>query len=134
MLNQHCYVYVEDHPLGREIMQMMLSVMGIQQFAILPDSSNFMERIHALSFQTSIFLLDIHVQPHDGFTMLAMLRAEPVFQGARIIALTASVMNEEVEQLRQSGFDGAIAKPLSIQTFPAMMQRIVNGESVWHIA
>ncbi len=52
----------------------------------------------------------------------------------QIIALTASVMNEEVAQLRQSGFNGAIAKPLSFSTFPALMERIANGETVWHIA
>jgi len=90
--------------------------------------------VSRLENRPNIILLDIHVAPHDGFEMLKMLRQNDQFARAKIIALTASVMNEEVEQLREAGFDGAIAKPLSIQTFPDLIQRVITGETVWHIS
>lgn len=135
MMQEQAFLYVEDDALSREIMQMIMQMgLGVKQLVMFEDSSNFMQRLSNLAETPDVIMLDIHVKPHDGFQMLAMLRADARYQHAKIIALTASVMNEEVDRLRQNGFDGAIAKPLSMQTFPDLLQRVINGESVWHIA
>ncbi len=135
MLEEHTYLYVEDDPLSREIMKTIMGkVMGIQNLTMFEDSADFSARMKSLPVKPTIILLDIHMQPYDGFDLLQMLRSDPAYQQTRIIALTASVMNEEVDRLRECGFDGAIAKPLSVQTFPSLMERIVQGERVWHIA
>lgn len=135
MLNKSVFLYVEDDALSREIMQMILeNVLGVKHLTIFADSADFAERVRKLSLKPDVILLDIHVKPHDGFQMLDMLRRDDHLRSAKIIALTASVMNEEVERLRTSGFDGAIAKPLSIQSFPGLMTRVINGETIWHIA
>jgi CheY-like chemotaxis protein len=134
MFDQYTYLYVEDDPLSQEIMQMITTHgMGVQTLTTFSDSHRFIERVWALPQKPDIFLLDIHVKPIDGFEMLRLLRAERDFYDAKIIALTASVMNEEVANLQTSGFDGAIAKPLSLHTFPSLIQKIVSGERVWHI-
>jgi CheY-like chemotaxis protein len=65
--------------------------------------------------------------------MLDMIRQNPDLKEAKVIALTASVMNEEVDAMRAKGFDGAIGKPLSMSTFPRLIERIVMNEPVWHI-
>jgi CheY-like chemotaxis protein len=134
MLNQIGLLYVEDDPLSREIMQMMCSAMGIDRFTMFDDSTDFMPRLKRLAYKPDVILLDIHLTPLDGFALLDMLRRDPAFDETIVVALTASVMNEEVNRLRSSGFDGAVAKPLSIQTFPELMERIVQREPVWHIA
>ena len=51
----------------------------------------------------------------------------------QVVALTASVMSEEVARLKRRGFDGAIAKPLNVEAFPDLIARIMEGESVWYI-
>lgn len=133
MIPMNC-LYVEDDPLSREVMQLLVKrVPGMATLAIFEDSRDFMARVNALNPAPDLIMLDIHVHPLDGFEMLRQLRADARFNRTRIIALTASVMNEEVSQLRTSGFDGAIAKPLSLQSFPSLIERIMNGESVWHI-
>lgn len=135
MFNDYHYVYVEDDSMSREIMRMLMNnVLQVENCTILPDSHDFMVKMDALPDAPDFFLLDIHVPPLDGFGMLKALRANPRYAQARIIALTASVMNEEIEELRQAGFDGAIAKPLSVSTFPEVLERIIKGETVWHIA
>lgn len=129
------FLYVEDDPLSREVMQMLAeNVMELGELILFEDSTDFMVRVQQLPKMPDLFLLDIHVQPHNGFEMLRMLRENSPTYGGKVIALTASVMNEEVEKLRASGFDGAIAKPLSAHTFPSLIERILNGESVWYIA
>jgi CheY-like chemotaxis protein len=65
--------------------------------------------------------------------MLALIKAETDYAETKVIALTASVMNEEITKLRTSGFDGAISKPISIQTFPNLLEQVLNGETVWHV-
>ena len=81
-----------------------------------------------------MIFLDIHVKPADGFEMLTGYSASiPVCAHARVIAVTASVMNEEVELLQRAGFDGALAKPIDQIAFPGLLQRILEGKEVWNI-
>jgi CheY-like chemotaxis protein len=134
MFNEHIYLYVEDDPLSREAIRVVFTrVMGVERLWVFEDSGDFMQRVKALNHPPDVILLDIQVAPYNGFEMLAMLRSDSAFRNARIIALTASVMNEEVALLQESGFDGAIGKPITIATFPGVVERIIRGESVWHI-
>lgn len=129
------FLYVEDDPRSRQVMELIMKkAMKVQHLFLFEDSSNFMERVRALPQQPDVILLDIHVTPYDGFAMLHMVRKDAALKDAKVIALTASVMNEEVEALRAQGFDGAISKPLSVSLFPGLIGRVVAGEPVWHIA
>jgi len=129
------FLYVEDDASNRKVMQLIMQkAMNVNDLAIFENSNDFMTRVKALPQIPQVALLDIHVRPYDGFTMLEMLRADPDYQNTKTIALTASVTNEEVEKLRTSGFDGAISKPLRVSTFPGLLIRILNGEKIWHIA
>lgn len=113
---------------------LMTRAMHVKHLDIFEDSKNFSARLSDLTYNPDVILLDIHVRPYDGFDMLNMIRETPELKEAKVIALTASVMNEEVEAMRTRGFDGAIAKPLSMTSFPGLIRRIVAGEEVWHIA
>src|SRR5579863_7623785 len=105
MRDEPVFLYVEDDPLSQEIMSMMMTLMmNVQHLTIFDDSSNFLQRLKALQPQPTVIILDIHVKPHDGFEMLRLVRAEPQYEAVTVIALTASVMNEEVNQLKTSGF------------------------------
>lgn len=135
MYNDYHYLYVEDDPLSREVMTMIMeNAMGVEKLTVYADSENFESRVTALSQKPDIVLLDIHVKPFDGFEMLQILREKLGFEDVKIVALTASVMNEEVNRLKSSGFNGAIAKPLNLKTFPDLIAKIINGETVWHVA
>jgi CheY-like chemotaxis protein len=134
-LQDHTFLYVEDDSSSRLGMSMIFSrVLGVERFTIFEDSTNFMERVKALRPQPDVILLDIHIKPLDGFAMLALLCRDPDLRASKIVALTASVMNEEVSMLRESGFNGVIAKPINVTTFPDLLERIIQGESIWHIA
>ena len=127
-------LYVEDDPRSRRIMQLMLAgEMGLENCTIFEDSSDFLERLQAIQPPPDIILLDIHVKPYTGFEMLNMVRQLPAFQETPVIALTASVMNEEIQHLRDSGFQGVIAKPVDIDTFPQLLNRVLSGEIIWRI-
>jgi CheY-like chemotaxis protein len=134
IMNNLTFLYVEDDPLSREALKVVLQrVMKLEHVYIFEDSTDFLNRVRALPNIPNVVLLDIHVDPYSGFEMLDMLRSDANYQATTIIALTASVMNEEVELLKNSGFDGAIGKPINVASFPDLMKRIVVGETVWHI-
>jgi CheY-like chemotaxis protein len=102
-------------------------------YAIFEDSADFIPRVRNLPLRPDIILLDIHVTPFNGFQMLQMIREDSIYSDSKVVALTASVMNEEVEKLRKSGFDGAIGKPISLSAFPIVIERIIKGESIWQV-
>jgi CheY-like chemotaxis protein len=134
MIDNPIFVYVEDDPLSRQVMQMLLvRGLGYSRLTILEDSTDFFERVEALSPKPNVFFLDIHMQPLDGFLMLDMLRRHADFRSASVIAATASVMNEEVNKLRTAGFNGVIAKPIIQREFPGLLKRILTEQEVWTI-
>ncbi len=134
MIQNPVFLYVEDEPFSRTVMEMLLvRALGYQNLTVLSSSDQFIERIEELPQPPDVIFLDIHMQPHDGFAMLSMLRERAVYQNVRVIAVTASVMNEEVQMLRRAGFDGAIAKPIDQIAFPQLIRSILDGEEVWNI-
>lgn len=135
MMATRSFVYIEDDPRSRQVMELLMTrAMRVRSLTTFEDSDDIVARIKALPHLPDVILLDIQIGPFDGFEVLHMLREDAVLRETRVIALTASVMNEEVERLRAVGFDGAISKPLSVALFPSLMARVLDGETVWHIA
>ena len=128
-------LYIEDDMMSRKVMDMCLKTRVKEcNLTMFPDSDNFLDRVRALNPRPDIIFLDIHMKPHNGFDMLKMLREMDAFKEVPIIALTASVMNEEVHLLKTSGFDGCFSKPLDIETFPDSLNRVLDGEHIWRIS
>ncbi len=134
MIEINCLLCVEDDASNRLVMKLLVEkTLHVRHYAIFEDSADFLPRVRKLPVRPDIILLDIHVSPFTGFQMLQMIRQDPVYCDTKVIALTASVMNEEVERLRKSGFDGAIGKPIPLSMFPIVIERILNGESIWQV-
>ena len=131
---QPILVYVEDDEASIIVMQAVVEkIMKLNTLHVLQSRSDFLEQVKKIGPRPDIFLFDIQMQPYDGFDLLIMLRNDPEFASSKVVALTASVMSEEVARLKRRGFDGAIAKPLNIDAFPGLIAKIMNGESVWYI-
>ena len=127
-------LYVEDDAGSRKVMQFMVAgLLKNSYLTVFEDSQEFMARVQEIEPKPNLVMLDIHVEPLDGFAMLDLLRNSEAFGGLPIIALTASVMNEEVHKLRMAGFDGVLAKPLDPDKFPQQLERILDGEQVWNV-
>lgn len=127
-------LYVEDDAKSRQVMQLLLvRRMKLPDVTIFEDSTQFLERLQALDPAPGLIFLDIHVTPYSGFEMLAMIRQVEVLKAVPVVALTASVMNEEVQLLRSAGFTGCLAKPIDLETFPQTITQILAGEVLWRI-
>jgi CheY-like chemotaxis protein len=126
------FLYFEDDPLSRKVMYLLLTrKLGYQDVTILENSQDYLKAIQALPYKPDIIFVDIHMQPHNGFEVLKGIRDTGAFIGTKIVAITASVMSEEVELLHVAGFDGVIGKPISGNTFHELLNRIIEGDRVW---
>src|SRR6266498_3713930 len=122
-------LYVEDDALSREVMQTLLTRgLGYTNVTMFENSGEFEIKLDALTTVPDIIFLDIQMEPIDGFTMLDLIRQQSKYDLTRVVALTASVMNEEVKKLKDAGFNGVIAKPLNYETFPSTLRHILDKE------
>ena len=128
------FLYVEDDPMSREVMSMLMENVLEYPMAIFEDSADFVERFNALGRIPDVIFLDIHMEPVDGYEILRILREDLGLSDVTIIAMTASVMAVDVEHLQEAGFSGLLGKPVRSRTFPEMLERILSGEAVWYIS
>jgi two-component system, cell cycle response regulator DivK len=128
------FLYVENDADSRQVMDILMRKrLGNKHLTIFEDSENFLERVAELTSAPDVFLLDIHVGPLDGYAMLEQIRNDARYADKFVVAITASVMVTEVDELKAAGFDGLIGKPLDKELFPRLLQDILRGESVWYI-
>ena len=70
--------------------------------------------------------MDIQLPDIDGTTVLARIREDTSLDAMPVLAVSASVMPDEQQRIVGSGFDGFIAKPISIKPFLAAVQRALT--------
>jgi two-component system cell cycle response regulator DivK len=135
MADEPQFIYVDDDLTSREVMDLLLKHrLGLKGCQMYDDGTAFAREIDEFDIAPDVIFLDIHMYPYNGFDMLKMLRGKNLFSDTMIIAVTASVMNEEIDQLRAAGFDGAIGKPIDPDDFPELVEKILNKEQVWHVS
>ena len=69
-----------------------------------------------------LILLDIQLPKRNGLAVCRNLRARGL--GIPIVALSASVLPEEVAQTKEAGFDLFLSKPISPSDLRAAVRRI----------
>ncbi len=81
----------------------------------------------ALSGTFDLVLMDIQMPVMDGTTAITMLRDSGYV--TPIVALTANVMSQDIEQYKRIGCDDVVGKPIDTQRLYAVMQRYLREAS-----
>lgn len=132
MTEKLTFLYMDDDMLSGKIMELLITSMG-HDITVFEESTDFLGKIAGLAQTPDVVLLDIHMEPFSGFEMIEMLRKSDRYSHLKVVALTASVMNEEISLLKTAGFDGVIPKPIDQNVFPELLGRILKGEKVWRV-
>ena len=114
MLSKPVVLVVEDNPVNMKLAADLLELNG---FAVLKagDGEQAFQLLAAAT--PALILLDLHLPGMDGFEIFQRIRANSAWAGCKIVALTASAMREDEEQIRDAGFTDYIAKPINTKQF-----------------
>lgn len=115
---------VEDNERNLKLARDLLEVHG---FAVLGAGTAEEGVVLAKERAPDLVLMDVQLPGMDGFAALRHLRADPTTAGLRIVAFTASVMTDDVDRIGGAGFDGYLAKPISVREFPAQVRALCTG-------
>jgi two-component system, cell cycle response regulator DivK len=74
-----------------------------------------------------LVLMDLQLPGIDGTEALRRLRENPATCDVPVVAVTAFAMKEDRERTRRAGFDGYVAKPLSVRALPEQVRSYLAG-------
>jgi two-component system cell cycle response regulator DivK len=70
-----------------------------------------------------LILMDIQLPGMNGIDALKALRADPATAAIPVIAITASVMQQDQQEIVRAGFNGFIEKPINLRIFLDTVQK-----------
>ena len=115
---------VEDNEKNMKLVRDVLQVKG---YATLEASTGEDGVRLAAEHRPDLILMDIQLPGISGIEALRRLRANPATAAIPVIAVTASVMQQDRKQITEAGFDGYLGKPLNLKEFleavRAMLER-----------
>ena len=76
-----------------------------------------------------LILMDIQLPGMSGIEGLRALRAESATARIPVVAITASVMQADREQIMRAGFDGFIEKPITVRSFLEVVEGVLQARS-----
>ena len=115
----------EDNPINQLVIQKMLTRLG-HTATITADGREALDRYVPGAFDLGLF--DVHMPELDGLDLTRRIRAQeaanPDQPRLPILALTASVMAEDVAACRGVGMDECLAKPIEQQFLQTVLSQI----------
>ena len=117
---------VEDNAINQLVAEGIVTKLGYQVDIVANGAEAL---IAEAACRYVAVLMDCHMPVMDGFDATRQIRTREA--GARripIIAMTASVMDEDRERCLAAGMDDYVTKPVNIKTLDAMLEFWVFGE------
>ncbi|MCL1878948.1 MAG: ATP-binding protein [Defluviitaleaceae bacterium] len=107
---------VDDVDINREILIAILEPTGIQ----IECASNGLDAVNMFSDapdRYDIILMDIQMPAMDGFTATRRIRELPYGRAMEvpIIAMTANVFQEDIDQCKEAGMNDHLSKPIDVE-------------------
>jgi len=101
---------VDDVEINRLLLREYLEGLNVTTV----EAANGSEAIELINDnKPDLILMDIKMPVMDGYEASNVIKANKELQDIPIIAITASALKEEEDQIKMSGFDGYLSKPIS---------------------
>jgi two-component system, cell cycle response regulator DivK len=115
---------VDDNPANLKLMEFLLLGEGYE----IRTAGDAEQALSVLQeFQPRLILMDLQLPGMSGLDLTRRLKAEPATQRVVILALTAFAMKGDEQRALDAGCDGYVAKPIDVETLPALIARYLAG-------
>jgi two-component system cell cycle response regulator DivK len=108
----------------------LLKMSGAQSVYSCTSGSGAMELVKKLA-KVDLFLVDIYMPGETGYDLIKRLRSRSELKDSKVVALTASVMYDDIRRVKEAGFDSFIGKPVRPARFADQVRKILAGEALW---
>jgi two-component system cell cycle response regulator DivK len=105
---------VEDNDRNLKLVRDVLQVKGYTTLEAMTGEDGVKL---ALERKPDLVLMDIQLPGINGIEALHQIRANPETAKIPIIAVTASVMQQDRKQITEAGFDAYVGKPINLKEF-----------------
>ena len=117
---------VEDNEKNMKLVRDVLQVKGYQTL----EAGTAEDGIALAQAQSpDLVLMDIQLPGMNGIDALGVLRADAATAKIPVIAVTASVMQQDRKLITEAGFDGYIGKPINLKEFLATVRKWLGEDS-----
>jgi two-component system sensor histidine kinase/response regulator len=124
MLGQAVVLVVEDNELTQQLIDNLLSRMGVQVLLV----SHGREALAVLESQAvDCVLMDLHMPEMDGYAATEQLRRDARFIDLPVIALTANAWSEVRARSLACGMNAFVSKPVNPDMLYAEIVRQIRG-------
>jgi PAS domain S-box-containing protein len=115
-------LFAEDNLTNQDVIGRQLNLLGYA-YEVANNGKEALEMLQAKSY--AILLTDCHMPVMDGFELAKSVRELDKDKGSRfpIVAITASVMKEEIDACFTAGMDDYLHKPLEMPKLSDMLRK-----------
>lgn len=121
--NKPTVLIVEDYPDAREMMRMMLDLLG---YGVIEAENGAQAVEMAVQKHPDLILMDINLPVLDGFQASAQIRQQPGVAEVPIIACTAGNQWEWRKQALAVGCNDFMSKPLNFDELEVLLGRYLK--------
>jgi two-component system cell cycle response regulator DivK len=115
---------VEDNEKNLKLVRDVLQVKGFSTI----EAGTAEEGIQlAASRKPDLILMDIQLPGMNGIDALKHLRADKATASIPVVAVTASVMQQDRKLITEAGFEGYVGKPINIKEFLDAVNTALGG-------
>ncbi len=116
----------DDHPINQLVAQRMMGRLGYQVDTVA-DGREALDAVDRRAYD--VVLMDMHMPVLDGLAAAREVRARwPDGQRPRLVALTASVLDEDRRVAFDAGMDDFVPKPVTLHGLAATLARCERVE------
>ena len=114
---------VEDNEKNMKLVRDVLQVKGYETMEAGTAEDGL---AMAAARKPDLVLMDIQLPGMNGIDALRELRAKPATAGIPVIAVTASVMQQDRKHITESGFDAYLKKPVEPAELAECVKRLAG--------
>ena len=122
----------DDTPTNRDVIQRQVNTLGYAA-EVVSDGGEALEALSEKPY--GLLLTDCHMPNMDGFELTRKIRErdmrQPSGEPLPVIAVTASVLTEEVEYCLSCGMDDVLMKPMEMNKLLAVLQEHLPDHQVF---